>query len=237
MSTKVLSICCLHLQIDMHAAQAKLALVAAYMKLRAGDQVGGAVYRITVRQLEALVRLSEAHARVRCSPVIEPGDVREVSCVVLFGKSFLLCSGKCTDSASANALCPLGPFCVATQAGRRASSCTAPARYSTLDAIYSVLQAKRLVKSSIIAVETTEQEVDDDDFFQDNAEVTDFVNAHRGSEMPPAADGAPQGEAACPSCRLWQACLTVTGLELHSCIYTYQHHLHKSVLSSRLDCK
>ena len=49
------------------------------------------------------------------------------------------------------------------------------------------LQAKRLVKSSIIAVETTEQEVDDEDFIQDSTEVTDFVNAHRGSEIPSAA--------------------------------------------------
>lgn len=59
--------------------QAKEALVASYRQLRAGDATGGAVYRITVRQLEALVRLSEAHARIRCSPVIEPRDVREVS--------------------------------------------------------------------------------------------------------------------------------------------------------------
>ncbi len=55
------------------------------------------------------------------------------------------------------------------------------------------LQAKRLVKSSIVAVETTEQEVDDDDFIQDNAEVTDFVQAHRGSEIPPAPP-EPQGD-------------------------------------------
>jgi len=52
--------------------------VSSYIQLRAGDAVGGAVYRITVRQLEALVRLSEAHARIRCSAVIEPRDVREV---------------------------------------------------------------------------------------------------------------------------------------------------------------
>lgn len=61
------------------------------------------------------------------------------------------------------------------------------------------------MKSSIIAVETTEQEVDDDDFFQDNAEVTDFVNAHRGSEMPPT-DGEHPGE-----CLLSRCCMGLTG--------------------------
>lgn len=115
-------------------AQAKDVLVSSYVQLRAGDAVGGAVYRITVRQLEALVRLSEAHARIRCSAVIEPRDVRE---------------------------------------------------------------AKRLVKSSIIAAETTEQEVDEEDFIQDSTEVTDFVNAHRGPEVPSAAtEPHAQGEAA-----------------------------------------
>ena len=58
--------------------QARDTLVASYKQLRAGDVTGGAVYRITVRQLEALIRLSEAHARVRCSDIIEPRDVREV---------------------------------------------------------------------------------------------------------------------------------------------------------------
>ena len=52
--------------------------MTSYKQLRAGDVTGGAVYRITVRQLEALIRLSEAHARIRCSDVIQPRDVREV---------------------------------------------------------------------------------------------------------------------------------------------------------------
>ena len=53
--------------------------MSSYCQLRSGDAVGGEVYRITVRQLEALVRLSEALARIRCSAVIQPRDVREVS--------------------------------------------------------------------------------------------------------------------------------------------------------------
>lgn len=72
-------------------------------------------------------------------------------------------------------------------------ACTALKCCSTVFMTALILQAKRLVKSSIIAVETTEQEVDDDDFFQDNAEVADFVNAHRGAEILPAAGGDQQG--------------------------------------------
>ena len=56
-----------------------------------------------------------------------------------------------------------------------------------LSGLHCTIQAKRLVKSSIIAIETSEQMMDDEDFVQDNAEVTDFVNTHRGSEMPAAS--------------------------------------------------
>ena len=56
-------------------------LVESYKQLRTGDAAPGTqtAYRITVRQLEALVRLSEAHARVRCDQWIQPRDVREVT--------------------------------------------------------------------------------------------------------------------------------------------------------------
>ena len=61
--------------------QAKKVLVESYKQLRTGDAAPGSrsAYRITVRQLEALVRLSEAHARVRCDEWIQPRDVREVT--------------------------------------------------------------------------------------------------------------------------------------------------------------
>ena len=55
-------------------------LVEQYKRLRSDDAAPGSAtaYRITVRQLEALVRLSEALARVHCSETILPSYVREV---------------------------------------------------------------------------------------------------------------------------------------------------------------
>ena len=51
-----------------------------YKELRGEDAAPGtqSAYRITVRQLEALVRLSEAMARVYCEPVIKVAHVEEV---------------------------------------------------------------------------------------------------------------------------------------------------------------
>jgi len=45
-----------------------VALTEAYVSLRRGDAAPGShsAYRITVRQLEALIRLSEALARLHC---------------------------------------------------------------------------------------------------------------------------------------------------------------------------
>jgi len=58
---------------------ARAALVQAYRQLRSEDAAPGSntAYRITVRQLEALIRLSEARARVDTSEVITPEHVAE----------------------------------------------------------------------------------------------------------------------------------------------------------------
>ena len=58
---------------------AQRAIVEGYRRLRSEDAAPGssAAYRITVRQLEALVRLSEACARARLSARIGQADVRE----------------------------------------------------------------------------------------------------------------------------------------------------------------
>lgn len=54
-------------------------LVDCYRKLRQGDTLGRsrAAYRITVRQLESMIRLSEAMARLYCDQEIQPKYVLE----------------------------------------------------------------------------------------------------------------------------------------------------------------
>ena len=54
-------------------------MVECYRKLRQGDTLGRSrtAYRITVRQLESLVRLSEALARLHCDDIVRPAYVRE----------------------------------------------------------------------------------------------------------------------------------------------------------------
>ena len=54
-------------------------LVDCYRKLRQGDTLGRSrtAYRITVRQLESMIRLSEALARLHCDDIIQPAYVRE----------------------------------------------------------------------------------------------------------------------------------------------------------------
>ena len=60
--------------------EAQEQLVDSYRMLREGDSVGSrtqTAYRITVRQLESLIRLSEAIARVHLSDVVIPTYVKE----------------------------------------------------------------------------------------------------------------------------------------------------------------
>ena len=61
------------------SAAARKAIVSAYIKLRQGDAApgSGTAYKITVRQLEAMVRLSEAMARLHHKKEISPNHVVE----------------------------------------------------------------------------------------------------------------------------------------------------------------
>jgi DNA replication licensing factor MCM6 len=60
-------------------SESQRVLVDCYRKLRQGDTMGRSrsAYRITVRQLESMIRLSEALARLHCSDEIQPSYVRE----------------------------------------------------------------------------------------------------------------------------------------------------------------
>ena len=60
--------------------EAKITLVEKYKELRADDAQGGIgrnSYRITVRQLESMIRLSEAIAKANCVTEVTPEFVRE----------------------------------------------------------------------------------------------------------------------------------------------------------------
>eukprot|EP01119_Soliformovum_irregulare_P017342 TRINITY_DN5137_c0_g1_i3.p1 TRINITY_DN5137_c0_g1~~TRINITY_DN5137_c0_g1_i3.p1 ORF type:complete len:705 (-),score=204.02 TRINITY_DN5137_c0_g1_i3:158-2251(-) len=61
--------------------EAKTVMIESYRTLRAGDSVGHgkSAYRITVRQLESLIRLSEALARLHCDKEVRPVYVREAT--------------------------------------------------------------------------------------------------------------------------------------------------------------
>lgn len=69
--------------------ESRTLLVESYKQLRQADSTGGAraSYRITVRQLESLIRLSEALARLHLDNCIRPNYVREA--VRLLKKSII----------------------------------------------------------------------------------------------------------------------------------------------------
>ena len=60
-------------------AESQRVLVDCYRKLRQGDTLGRnrSAYRITVRQLESMIRLSEAMARLHCDAYVQIKYVRE----------------------------------------------------------------------------------------------------------------------------------------------------------------
>lgn len=67
-------------------------------------------------------------------------------------------------------------------------------------ATYDVfLQAKRLVRNSILSVETTDTQVDDVEFADDAAEVEDFVRSHRDGDDA-SGSGPGQGKRCQHAC-------------------------------------
>ena len=86
-------------------------LVEAYRLLRHGDATPGSqtAYRITVRQLEALIRLSEALARVHCTDVVSPAHVGEArrllqSSILRVAHEDITLEGTLADDADERAL-------------------------------------------------------------------------------------------------------------------------------------
>ena len=105
-------------------------LVESYKHLRADDAAPGSnsSYRITVRQLEALIRLSQALARVRCSDRVNPAHVKEVSSsrcsrATLHGRCSKVLVVLWLVIALRNALCSAMCECAVTTAVPRQRGC------------------------------------------------------------------------------------------------------------------
>lgn len=152
-------------------------LVESYKHLRADDAAPGSnsSYRITVRQLEALIRLSQALARVRCSERVNPAHVKEVClvdwqptpvCRVLPVCCVLLCVVNCLWHVSS----------VHPQA-----------------CIKYVFQATRLLKHSIMAVEAPDVTLDEEEGYQEELEgaAAALRQALSGASGEAAAGTAP----------------------------------------------
>ncbi|KAJ3114362.1 MCM DNA helicase complex subunit mcm6 [Physocladia obscura] len=72
-------------------------LVSQYRNIRQSDATGinKSSYRITVRQFESMIRLSEALAKLHCSPTVDVGHVREAAS--LLKKSIVKIEGEDID--------------------------------------------------------------------------------------------------------------------------------------------
>ncbi|KAG2373548.1 hypothetical protein C9374_012011 [Naegleria lovaniensis] len=90
---------CIHPLLSLEAQQE---LVTQYKKLRQNDKVGTNSYRITVRQLESMIRLSESLARLHCESRVEVNHVRKAvellkTSITKVAKSDIVLSGTGDD--------------------------------------------------------------------------------------------------------------------------------------------
>lgn len=167
--------------------QAHRRLVSCYKRLRSDDAAPGsaAAYRITVRQLEALVRLSEALARLYGRDEVRASDVTEVgaagdccSCLLpcfLLAVVLQLWIGAAVVCIRTPCWFKTPHMChIATQ--QHTAPCCAPSHHAELLlALLLLLQAFRLVKNSIINVELPGVVVEEE-AFEDMEEIERIVS-------------------------------------------------------------
>ena len=89
--------------------ESRRVMVDCYRRLRQGDTMGRSrtAYRITVRQLESLIRLSEALARLHCDDLVRPSYVREA--FRLLRKSIIHVETEDVTFDEVDDLCDLSP--------------------------------------------------------------------------------------------------------------------------------